>query len=359
MTPTEDHPTPRPRTRRAWRRRGVCFVVAAASIATACGSSSDPATGPDTTTSDGTETTPSAPPTAPSASDDTGATTDPDDTATTAVPSTDATAPDQSGVVVALGEEFVLADLLALGVVPVASTATVPAAGFQGITADTTGIDVLPSTEINLERLASYQPDVIVTTRFVLDEIGAELLDQLADVVVIDDDTTAEEQIELLADRFDRTDIAVDLVSDLTDAREQLAAAVAAAPEPCVVSVATVYPGPSVAAWVDDATDVPASIIDAGCTLDPSSDDGAADRNGRLFLSSEQLELLDADRLVLLQSDAVDGEAAAIEQVRDEPLWQALPAVSNEQVATLDRLAYPGLLGQLALLDDLEPILTR
>jgi iron complex transport system substrate-binding protein len=278
---------------------------------------------------------------------------------TTAGSPTSSPAPGTAGdeVVVALGEEFLLADLLALGVTPVASTATVPTAGFQGLDQfDTSGIEALPSTEVNLERIAAYRPTVIVTTGFVAREVGEALLTELAELVVIDDDATAEDQLLALAQRFDATDAANQLLADLDEARDGVAAQVAARPEPCVVSLATVYPGPSPAAWTNDATDVPAAILAAGCELRPGADAGSPDRNGRLFLSLEQFGLLDAPLLVLLQSDIVDGEAEALAELGDNPLWSAIPAVASGQVVTLDRLAYPGVPGQIALNQDLAAV---
>jgi iron complex transport system substrate-binding protein len=321
-------------------------LVTVALVATACGAGSD----------DG------------EASSVTSATTEPVLGSDTATPSPAATvdppsssSPDAGGdeVVVSLGEEFLLADLLALGVTPVASTATVPTAGFQGLEQFATeDIDALPSTELNLERIAAYRPDVIVTTRFVADEVGDALLAELGDVVVVEDDATAEEQLLVLADRFGATDAADQLLADLEAARGELAAQVAAQEEPCVVSLATVYPGPSPTAWTTGAADLPAALLDAGCTLRPGVDAGEPDRNGRLFLSLEQLGLLDAPRLVLLQSDTVDGEAEAVAELVDDPLWAALPAVANGQVVTLDRLAYPGVVGQIALNRDLVDAVT-
>jgi iron complex transport system substrate-binding protein len=258
---------------------------------------------------------------------------------------------------VALGEEFLLADLLALGVTPVASTATVPTAGFQGLDQfDTSGIDALPATELNLERIAAYQPDVIVTTRFVATEVGEPLLAELAELVVLDDDATAADQLLALAERFDATDAAAQLLADLDTARDELAAQVAARAAPCVVSLATVYPGPSPAAWTTGATDMPAAILDAGCALRPGSDAGEPDRNGRLFLSLEQFGLLDAPVLVLLQSETVDGEADALAELTDDPLWASIPAVAGGQVVTLDRLGYPGVAGQIVLHEELVDV---
>lgn len=270
----------------------------------------------------------------------------------------EASAPIESGRVVSLGEEFVLADLLALGVTPVASTATVPEAGFQGLDQfDTSGIEILPVTELNLEQVAALRPDVIVTTQFIADEAGPDILASLAEVVVLPDDATAEERLLAMAERFGSAEAADQLISELDVARAGLRAEVEKRSAPCDVSVATIYPGPSVAAWVDATTDIPRAVVDAGCRLAPTPDDGAPDQNGRLFVSLEQLTLLDAPTLLLLQSDTVDGENEAVDALADDPLWSQVPAVASGDVITLDRLGYPGVPGQLALVTDLTDLL--
>jgi iron complex transport system substrate-binding protein len=262
------------------------------------------------------------------------------------------------GRVVALGEEFLLADLLALGVQPVASTATVPSTGFVGVDQyDTDGIEILSSTEPNLEQLAALRPDVIVTTRFIAAEAGEEALATLGDLVVLPDGTTSEERLLLLAERFGVPERGEELVAELEAARGELRSQVAARTEPCVVSVATIYPGPSVAAWVDGTTAIPAAVLDTGCALVPGPDAGSPDRNGRLFLSLEQLSLLEAPTLLTLQSDVVEGETDAVASLQGDPLWQQIPAVAAGGVVELDRLGYPGVPGQLRLVADLAEVL--
>ena len=103
-----------------------------------------------------------------------------------------------ASALVALGEEFLLADLLALGIEPVASTATTADAGFQGLDDyDTRAIQPLASTEPNFERLASLRPDTIVAAEFVIDVLGREQFDVLGDLVVVPTAGGAE-QLEIL-----------------------------------------------------------------------------------------------------------------------------------------------------------------
>jgi ABC-type Fe3+-hydroxamate transport system substrate-binding protein len=254
--------------------------------------------------------------------------------------------------VLALGEEYLLADLLTLGIRPIASTANVVLdEGFAGLGEfDTEGIEALPSTEPNLERLAGYRADVVVANTFVADYLGREVLEGLGgEHVVVPDDHA--ERIVALGDTFDRRSEADAALADLDEAIAAGAATLNAGGR--AVSVATVYPGSTVAAWVDGPIDVPATLLAMGFTLRPGATDVEGEEGGRLYLSNEQLDVLDADTLVALQSDLVAGEPEALEAMADDPLWSGLPAVASGKVVTIDRLGYPGIAGRRRLVDDL------
>lgn len=259
------------------------------------------------------------------------------------------------GRVVAIGEEFLLADLLTLGIVPVASSATVPDAGFGGIDpAATEGIEVLPMVGLSIEQVAALQPDTVVTLEFVVDQIGADIAEGLGNLVVVPDGLSTEEQISILGELLDREARATEALGELEQAR---AAAAAAVGDDCVVSLASIFPGPSVAAWVEPIGPLPRGVVDAGCALDPGSGEADADTNGRAFLSLEELGLLDAPTIVLLQSSSVEGEDDAVADIAANPLWQTLPAVGADRVVVLDRLGYPGVQGQIRFLADLTAAL--
>ncbi len=271
-------------------------------------------------------------------------------------PELDAGAPDL-GRVVSLAEEFVLADLLALGITPVASTATVDAVGFQGIEQhDTSAIEVLPQTTLNLEHLAALRPDTIVTLQFWVDQIGAGVLDSMATVIVIPDGLSAAEEIAALGKLVGRPEHAAKLVAEIDAART---AAIAAVGTGCTLSLAAVYPGPSVAAFVDGPWAIPESFQAVGCSLIPGPNEAAPDRNGRAFLSDEQLGLLSQPLLVLMQNDHVEGESASLEQVMATPIWKTLPAVNGGRVVVVDRLGFPGAEGQVRFYRQLPGILGR
>lgn len=283
------------------------------------------------------------------AGDPDGALDGSNDTAPNAVSRTD------HGRVVAIGEEFLLADLLTLGVVPVASSATEPDHGFLGIDAAATdGIEVLPMVGLSIEQVAALAPDAVVTLQFVVDQIGADIAEGLGEVIVVPDGLSTREQITVLGELLDRETEAQSALDDLDQARAEAAAAIG---DDCVVSLGTIYPGPSVAAYVGAVWPLPRGVVDAGCTLDPGVGEADADQNGRAFLSLEQLELLDAPTMVLFQTAAVDGEEAAVAEIAENPVWRALPAVQADRVVVMDRLGYPGVSGQVRFLTDLADAL--
>ena len=201
--------------------------------------------------------------------------------------------------------------------------------GFAGLDEfDTEGIEALPSNEPNLERLAGYRADVVVSNTFVADYLGREVLEGLGgELVVVPDDHA--ERILALGDTFDRRSEAEAALADLDEAIAAGAATLNAGGR--AVSVATVYPGSTVAAWVDGPIDVPATLLAMGFTLRPGATDVEGEEGGRLYLSNEQLDVLDADTLVALQSDLVAGEPEALEAMADDPLWSGLPAVAERE----------------------------
>jgi iron complex transport system substrate-binding protein len=266
----------------------------------------------------------------------------------------DAGAPDL-GRVVSLAEEFILADVMTLGIEPIASSASVEEVGFQGLSDfDTSGIEVLPMTTLSLEHLASLEPDTIITLQFWVDQVGAEALEGMADLVIVPDGLYGAERLTTLGELVGRPEHAAAAAAELDAA---VLAAQDTIGEGCVVSLAAVYSGPSVAAFVDGPWDIPSSIQAAGCRLDPGASDATPDANGRVYLSPEQLGMLDSERLILLQSDTVEGEPEALAEIQANPIWQTLPAVVNDDVDVFDRLGYPGAAGQIRFLDEFSALI--
>lgn len=258
--------------------------------------------------------------------------------------------------VVALGEEFLLADLLTLGVSVIASTATVQSAGFAGLDGfDTSAIEVLDGTEPDLERLVALAPDLLITYTYVWEAVGDDVLNGIAPTVVVGDEADWRAGFLALGALLAKEDAAEQALVAYDEAVAGAQGTLAPAGRP--VSIATIYPESSLAVWVDGPTNIPQTVLDLGFTLDPGPGDIPDAENGRAFLSIEQLGLLRGEALLMLQSAAVEGEQASFDEVLNRPLWQTLPAVQADQVTILDRLGYPGVAGRQRLVADLTTAL--
>ncbi|MEM9562720.1 MAG: ABC transporter substrate-binding protein [Actinomycetota bacterium] len=265
-------------------------------------------------------------------------------------------AADALGTVVLLGQDTLLADVLSLGIRPVISGANLPDVGFTGMgDLDTSGIEVIDLFTLSLEEVATYGADTIVMLARTADLAGGEeLVRDLAErVVIVPDGLQPAERLAFLGQELGAADAADGLLAELEAAQAEARAVVDGLDQPCRISMAAVYTGPSPAAFVEPIWDQPATAVEIGCTLVPDAADVTADANGRAFLSLEQLELLDAPTLVLLQSDTVEGEQASLDELASNPLWQQLPAVASGQVVQLDRLGYSGVAGRIRFVEDL------
>jgi iron complex transport system substrate-binding protein len=265
----------------------------------------------------------------------------------------EAPAPIDLGRVVVLGEDFLLADVLALGVEPVAATATL-GDEFTGIERDTSGIEPLDQFELDAEALAALRPDLLIAAQYVVDEAGLDLLEAVAETIVIPSDPDWRVQFLSLAESIDATETADDLLADYD-------AAVAAADEEVddsiTVSMPTVYSGDTVAVWTDGPVNIPATFLDVGVTLSPGAGELDGEDYGRVYISLELLDEIDGDVIVMLQSSAVEDEDAALASVQANDLWQTLPAVEAGRVEIIDRLGYPGVEGQTRLATEIPALL--
>jgi iron complex transport system substrate-binding protein len=258
--------------------------------------------------------------------------------------------------VVALGQEYMLADLLDAGINVVASNVNViDIAGFEE--GELEDIYLFLAQEPNLETIASLNPDVIIGNDYFIQRIGYNKLSGIAPTVAIDTEGEWRRTYAETLSVFGKADEAESNImayeARLSAIREELNA------NGKLISVGTIYPDESPAAWVDGPTAVPQLLLDLGFQLSPSPDEveDFGIRDGRVFFSLERLDLFAADTLILLQSNQVEGEEESLAEVKANPLWANLPAVQANQVFVLDRLGYPGLRGRDMLLDDVLKIL--
>ncbi len=346
----------------------VALLLALVLVLSACGSdgegvagSASEPVGDDVEATDGATTPTRASSSAPSDQGSDGETDPPatdDDATGDAVgdAADDGTAVDSLGTVVLLGQDGLLADVLSLGIRPVISGANLPDAGFVGMgDLDTSGIEPIDLFTLSLEEVATYGADTIIVLARTADLAGGEdLVRDLAErVVVVPDDLEPLERLAFLGQELGAVDAADGLAAELGAVEAEARSVVDGLGEPCRVSMAAIYTGPSPAAFVEPVWDLPATAVSIGCVLVPGVDQVEADANGRAFLSLEQLDLLDAPTLVLLQSETVEGEQASLDELMANPLWQQLPAVASGDVVQLDRLGYSGIAGRIRFVEDL------
>ncbi|MEM8706515.1 MAG: ABC transporter substrate-binding protein [Actinomycetota bacterium] len=254
------------------------------------------------------------------------------------------------GRVVALGEDVLLANLLAMGVTPIFST-TNGADGFVGIERDTSGIEFAQSFNINAEELSTLDADLLITGQSFVDLANAgDIIDGLADEVVILQENGWRESVVELAEALGVPERGAALLATYDAA---LAEAQGVLDPELVVSVASVYDF-AFAAWVDAPAAVPATLLDLGVTVSPGGGELANESFGRVRpLSDEQLPVLDGDILLLLQNFELESEAEALAAAEEQPLWQSIPAVAAGNVAQLDRIGYQGVEGRIRLIQDI------
>jgi iron complex transport system substrate-binding protein len=340
------------------RRTGTvaCVIAALAALTAACGGSSNSASTPaPTTAASPDEATPT--PTAATAGE--GVTTN----APAAPPSVTDLGTDTTRApvelperIVALSEEFLLADLLALGVRPTASTSNADDR-FVGIDpALTDGIEIIPTGEFNLERLAALRPDLIIAYPDYLDLVDRSTIEAIAPVAVAGDaDSDWRGRLAGTAEALGIASVADDVIAGI----EADLAAAAAQVNGMNVSVASITPGPLVRVFTDERSTLTELMIELGLVFSPGPGDvSSTDDNGRAELSLEQLGLLDGDAIVLLQATFIEGVDQAVAQVQASPVWPSLPGVQAGRVVVLDQLAYPGASGAARFATDLAQVLT-
>ena len=256
--------------------------------------------------------------------------------------------------VVILGEEFLLADALAMGLTPIAATATLNDR-FVGINRNTDMIQPLPSTEANFELLASLEPDLIVATQNLIDIVSLDTLEGITTTKVVASSDWRQQVIEL-GEILGTDETADEILNEydtlISETKQSLASDL-------TVSVVTIYPGNTIAVWVDGPSNIPQTLIDLGVELFPNKSTYQNARYGRAYLSLEQISDLNSPFILLAQSNEVSGESESLNEIESNPLWQNLPAVKSGNVVVINRLGYPGVEGRMEFIKDFREVLTK
>ncbi|MBX3069700.1 MAG: ABC transporter substrate-binding protein [Thermomicrobiales bacterium] len=257
--------------------------------------------------------------------------------------------------VLALGDEFLLADLIELGVHPVASSSTY-ASGYVGIDPEEVeNLEPFTLWEADLEALLLLGADLVLVPDQILAflPLGYEELSAFGPVVVLTDHEDWRDNIRELAAVFGLDEEAESQIEAVDASIETLAQELGVDGQ--TVSVGTIYPGAtSIAAWVSD-TFMPVEVLTKlGLEIRPDPEGLEVDGAGRAHFSLEEMIRLDGETLIMLQStvEGTQDEQASLEEVTASPLWAQIPAVQTDRVFYLERVGFPGdLYGRKRILD--------
>jgi iron complex transport system substrate-binding protein len=260
--------------------------------------------------------------------------------------------------VVALGEEFMLANLLDLGIKPIASTASASQGDFilWKAAPSLSGIEPLSNSEPDLEELVALKPDLIIGWKGFTERIGYDTLTRIAPTVAVNELGDFRQTYRDMAAVFGKESDANARIVAYENAAKAAGTELKASARK--ISVATIFPGGSVTVYSDAGADAPSVIVDMGFQLSPDKVTLPPTRSlGRAAISLEQLNVLKGDTIVLVQSSSIEGEDAAVQEVTASPTWRSLPAAGAGRVRTIDRFGFPGLVGRVGLVDELTTAL--
>ncbi len=279
-------------------------------------------------------------------------------TRTVTTPNGSVTIPSNPQRIVALGEEFMLANLLDLGVKPIGSTASASNGSFiqwKGAPS-LSGITPLSNTEPNLEKLAALRPDLIIGWKGFVDRVGYDTLTRMAPVVTVNELGDFRQTYRDMAAAFGKESDATARIASYESAVKAAGTELKASGRK--ISVATIFPGASITVYSDSGADAPSVILDMGFQLSPDKATLPPTRSlGRVSISAEQVNVLQGDTVVLVQSSSIEGEDAAVKDVTASPTWKTLPAAAANRIRTIDRFGFPGLVGRISLVEELKGLL--
>ena len=247
--------------------------------------------------------------------------------------------------VLALGEQWLLADLLELGITPIASTSTF-ATQYVGVDpALTEGLEPFSIYDADLEWFTELQPDLILVPDPYID-IAPDLFEtigQIAPLIPYPQTSVWQDDFRFLASLFSLTDLANEKIAALEAEITSTATELALSGQ--TVSYATIYAeNTDVAIWLTDLNPIVEVGIALGLTVVPDAADFDYDHNGRVTVSLEQAGVLTGETLIVMQAtNGLDpNEEARFAEVTSSPIWQTIPAVQNDRVVPIERVGYPG-----------------
>ncbi len=232
---------------------------------------------------------------------------------------------------------------------------------------DLSGIETVGAMQDpSMEAIAALEPDLIISDSSSGSSAFTEELEKIAPVVAapysfyrndwIDD-------VRFIADVVGRSDLIEDEIADYEDHAAEVAAALAESGDVHTLSRVDVYDGTPLY-YRSGCTWFGAVLADAGVSQPAAQGpDECAQGDAQsviVYLSAEQLNILDADAIVSYQQQSTSSEigASPLDALTGNELWDALPAVQNDALFVFGDAWGLGVSLEAAneILDDLETI---
>ena len=258
---------------------------------------------------------------------------------------------------IAVLDYFTVEALMVLGVQPIAAPAVIVENLLHLPPADNEIADIGTPNEPSLETLAALKPDLILATKSFINEDTYGLLSQIAPTVVFDNDGFTEWQeltqlcAEVMGKEAEATRLKTEYEAKLQAFKSQLDAL------PLQVSVASFYPEQITTYGKESFI---GTVLDAaGLSRPPNQREG---RNAQI--SIELLNEIDGDVLFVIkpqsQTELAGDVRAALEKIKENPLWNKLKAVENNQVYEVDTYWFGvGYIAANRILDDLTQYISK
>jgi len=251
-------------------------------------------------------------------------------------------------------DSYALENLLALGVKPVASAVVGSfSVDYPQLTGLIDGVVDLGNYPPNLETMLSVQPDLILAIEpWITDQY--DKFAAIAPTVSIKfDDVTPEQFLSIIAEAVNSPISPAEAIATFDARVEALGEAIAEKDRQGTVSVALFYADVLYVYPVDTAFN---ELPLVGLTSLPEQNE-AIGSEWRIEVSKEQLPLLNTDYIFLVtfatsaEEEAANGEMIA--RLNEDPIWQTLKAVQNDNVFVVQSQWITGtLLSEHKVLDD-------